>query len=104
MLAKNEEGKWVVIIGSSSYGEHLYTRPLLSDMLKHDSRWLVEIGLPMADNLEHIEVVDAALYAIELGLDPDTDALWTEVEILLDRETAEESIKEYDSSFPRPPY
>lgn len=95
MLAKNEDGKWVVIIGNSSvYGNHLHTRPLLADVLKHDSWWLIYIGLPMAYNTDHVAVVDAALYAKELGLDPDTDEFWTEVDELLDRETVEESLKE----------
>lgn len=104
MLAKNENNQWVVVIGSSTFGNHLHTRPLLADVLTKDSYWLVEIGLPVADNLEHIEVVDAALYAVELGLDPYDPAFWEEVDELLDRETVEESIKALNSSAPRPPY
>lgn len=87
MLAKNENNQWVVVLGRSSFGNHLHTRPLLADVLVKDSYWLIEIGLPQADNLEHIDVVDAALYTMELGLGPGTDSFWTEVEILLNRET-----------------
>ncbi len=66
MLARNEAGEWVVVLGSSSvYGNHLYTRPRLVDVVVNCGWWLSNIGLCQAENQEHVNIVADAMKAHE---------------------------------------
>ncbi len=54
MLTKNEAGKWIVTIGRNA-------GKLLSEVVQHDSYWLIEWAMPSCDYPEDIAVVNAAL-------------------------------------------
>jgi hypothetical protein len=82
-----------------------YKHKYLAWVLKYDSEWLIKWAIPACDIPEDIEIVDTCLYVkSELGLDPNMPAFWSEVEILLNKETVEESLRNYDESVPRAPY
>lgn len=66
MLARNKKGERIVILGrSAAYGRHIYTRPLLVDVVEHCNWWLNEIGLCQADDQEDVAIVVAAMKARE---------------------------------------